>query len=170
VSTGSVGSIEDEGGVHDPDSQPPVEPPPEPKRWHERWSWRILIILVLLVLFAGWRSGTFDHALYNVGLNAKPCARNGFGATFCGQELTEYRERLARGKEEGEAAAQKAKQEGEAASRKIEEASEKAKRESETLEQHASEAQHRSEEALKRSTEEAQRQTEPPATPESGSP
>jgi hypothetical protein len=45
--------------------------------------------VVFLALFALWRFGTFDHALANWGLNAKPCARNGLGATFCGKELEE---------------------------------------------------------------------------------
>jgi hypothetical protein len=159
VPRGPFGRIEDKHGVGEPGYEPPVPPPekPEPppagpKRWHERWSWRILIVLIVFVLFAGWRAGTFDHALVNVGLNAKPCARNGLGATFCGQELTEYRERLAHSKEEGEAA-----------SRKIEEAASKAQRESQQYIQKAQregrEYQQRSEEALKRSTE-AQQQPE----------
>ena len=59
--------------------------------WTER---RIGVALILVIVFVLWRLGTFDHALYNVGLNAKECARNGYGATFCGKELDEYRERL----------------------------------------------------------------------------
>jgi len=50
--------------------------------------------LVLVLLIGGYVSGTFDHVLYNVGLNYKECARNGFGATFCGDELDQYRERV----------------------------------------------------------------------------
>jgi hypothetical protein len=46
-----------------------------------------LLIVGLIVL---WRLGTFDQALVNVGLNAKPCIRNGFGATFCGSAAKEY--------------------------------------------------------------------------------
>ena len=143
--------------------EPPAYEPPEPERkpWHRRWTWRILIALALLVLFTAWRAGTFDHVLYNVGLNAKECARNGFGAVFCGQELTEYRERVARGKEEGEAAQHKIEEASKNAERESQEASKRAERESQ-------EAQHRSEEALKRSTEETERQTEGSATPESG--
>ena len=37
--------------------------------------------------------------------SSQECARNGFGATFCGQELTEYREHLAKAEHEGQAAA-----------------------------------------------------------------
>jgi hypothetical protein len=72
------------------------EPPGLPPRWHRRRLVRVLAVAVVIVLVVAWRSGTFDHVLYNVGLNAKPCARNGFGATFCGQELTEYRKDLER--------------------------------------------------------------------------
>lgn len=59
----------------------------------------VLMALAILVLIALWRGGTFDHALYPIGLNAKECARNGFGAVFCGEELTEYRTRLQDAKE-----------------------------------------------------------------------
>ncbi len=69
---------------------------------------RIVVVAILVIaVVALWGRGTFDHALVNVGLNAKSCARNGFGATFCGQELDEYRERIGRVKREGEAAKQK---------------------------------------------------------------
>ena len=53
----------------------------------------ILVTLVLIVLFA-WTRGTFDHLLVNAGLNYNDCARNGFGATFCGDELKTYQARL----------------------------------------------------------------------------
>lgn len=60
-----------------------------------RLSGKMLIVLVLISLvFTGWTQGTFDHALVNVGLNYNDCARNGFGATFCGDELTEYKQRI----------------------------------------------------------------------------
>lgn len=50
-----------------------------------------LLIVLLIVL---WRMGTFDQALVNVGLNAKPCVKNGFGATFCGSSARSYCENL----------------------------------------------------------------------------
>jgi hypothetical protein len=56
----------------------------------------VLVIAVLIALVVAWRAGTFDHVLYKVGLNAKPCARTGFRGTLCGRELTEYREDLER--------------------------------------------------------------------------
>jgi hypothetical protein len=55
-----------------------------------RWLLAGGIVLVFLL----WRAGNFDHALYNVGLNAKDCARNGLGATFCGRELDHYRQQV----------------------------------------------------------------------------
>ena len=107
--------------------EPPVHDPPEPeqKPWHQRWLWRTLIVVVLLLVIAAWRAGSFDHVLYNVGLNAKECARNGFGAVFCGQELTEYREQIARGKEEGETAEHKIEEAGKTAERESQEAKQK---------------------------------------------
>lgn len=39
-------------------------------------------------------TGRMDHALYPVGLNYHTCARNGFGAVFCGSELTQYESRI----------------------------------------------------------------------------
>jgi Skp family chaperone for outer membrane proteins len=103
---------------------------------------RVLIVLAMLAILGGYFSGSFDHALVNVGLNFKECARNGFGATFCGKELDEYRERIGR-----------VKQENEATQQKIKESSEKAQHESEALQQRASEQQHAAEEQLRRSTE-----------------
>jgi hypothetical protein len=78
----------------------------------------ILIVGVVALLIAGYVSGQFDHPLYSVGLNFNECARNGFGATFCGSELDEYRERIDRAKVHGEEAVGKIKEE--AANRKHE--------------------------------------------------
>lgn len=65
--------------------------PPSPAK--RKWPIAVTA-LVLVLLIGGYVSGTFDHVLYNVGLNYKECARNGFGATFCGDELDQYRERV----------------------------------------------------------------------------
>ncbi len=57
--------------------------------------WRQLLIAVALtIIYLAWHAGTFDRVLYDIGLNAKECAPNGFGAVFCGKELDEYRERI----------------------------------------------------------------------------
>lgn len=55
---------------------------------------RVAVAVVVLALLALWRAGTFDQALVRVGLNAQECARNAFGATFCGDELRDYRRRV----------------------------------------------------------------------------
>ena len=54
----------------------------------------IIIAIIVLFLGASWTSGRLDHALVNIGLNYNDCARNGFGATMCGDELKEYEQRL----------------------------------------------------------------------------
>jgi ribosomal protein L12E/L44/L45/RPP1/RPP2 len=69
--------------------------------WRLLTRWQLLTIVVALLLFAGWRAGTFDRVLSNVGLQAHECRRNGLGATFCGKELDEYRERISRIKQAG---------------------------------------------------------------------
>lgn len=78
--------------MEDYDNEPAPEiASPAQGRWTERRIGVTVLVVVLLVL---WRLGTFDHLLVDVGLNAKECAHNGFGATYCGKELDEYRERL----------------------------------------------------------------------------
>lgn len=49
------------------------------------------IVAVLLILYF---TGRLDHALYPVGLNLNECAKNGYGSVYCGDELTEYREKV----------------------------------------------------------------------------
>jgi len=49
-------------------------------------------IVVTLLIFYGF--GAFDRPLSSIGLNVNECARNGFGQTFCGKELDEYRQRV----------------------------------------------------------------------------
>lgn len=49
---------------------------------------------LFILLVVSWAGGTFDKALVNVGLNAKPCIRNVFGATFCGDEAKQYCQNL----------------------------------------------------------------------------
>ena len=49
--------------------------------------------LVLLLVFQ-WSHGTFDRALYSLGLNAKDCGQNGHGAVFCGDQLKQYHQNL----------------------------------------------------------------------------
>jgi hypothetical protein len=53
-----------------------------------------LLIAVVVIVGALYFTGRMDHALYPLGLNFTTCARNGFGATFCGSELTAYQARF----------------------------------------------------------------------------
>ena len=52
--------------------------------------------LAVCLLLGLYLNGNLDRTLYPVGLNFHECARNGFGATFCGSELDEYRARIER--------------------------------------------------------------------------
>lgn len=118
-------SIESKHGVDESGCIPPEAPEDEdyeeyeePPRWYHLTSFRVVVGLVLIVLFLAWHAGTFDHVLYNVGLNAKPCGRNGFGAVFCGEELTEYNERFENAKREGNEASEKIEHESQEAEAK----------------------------------------------------
>ncbi len=81
----------------------------------------ILVGLAIMVTILLWAAGTFDRLLYPVGLNLHECARNGFGATFCGKELDEYRERISRAKQEGRRAGEEVEQRTKQAGREVEE-------------------------------------------------
>lgn len=150
-------SIESRYGIGEPDYDPPADPPVvvsphEPIRWREqlrRLGRRLVALAIVAVLIIAWQAGTFDHILVNVGLNAEPCARNGFGAVFCGKELEERQAQQEQAKQEGDAAEEKAQQAAEASKREGEELQAKIRRESQ-------EAQSRSEEAIRRSTEETE--------------
>jgi hypothetical protein len=63
--------------------------PPQRRRWAG--------IAVAVTVVFGWLylNGTFDRALYSVGLNWNQCASNAFGATFCGDDLDRYRREVA---------------------------------------------------------------------------
>jgi hypothetical protein len=53
-----------------------------------------LVGVVVAVVATLYFTGRLDYALYPVGLNFHTCARNGFGATFCGSDLTAYENRV----------------------------------------------------------------------------
>ena len=59
----------------------------------------IVVGVAIAALLGLYFTGSLDRPLYSVGLNFHECARNGFGATFCGKELDEYRARIERVKE-----------------------------------------------------------------------
>jgi hypothetical protein len=52
--------------------------------------------------------------------SSEECARNGFGAKFCGQELKEYRERIQQGEREGQALEKKVERDTKEAERQLE--------------------------------------------------
>ena len=60
-----------------------------PSRGRRAWK-PILVAFVIGIAGAYYATGRLDYALYPVGLNLHTCARNGFGATFCGSDLTAY--------------------------------------------------------------------------------
>jgi hypothetical protein len=51
---------------------------------------RMLIGAILGVVLFLYFSGSLDTTLAGVGLNFHPCVKNGYGATFCGQDATNY--------------------------------------------------------------------------------
>jgi len=72
--------------------------PEEAARRASRANRRAVIFVVVMLAVIGlgraWSVGTFDNFLWRVGLNATPCATNGFGATFCGDDLKAYNKRI----------------------------------------------------------------------------
>lgn len=72
---------------------PPAEAPaPAVRRSRPSRFW--LVALLVVAIGGAWTSGSLDHVLVNVGLNYNDCVRNGFGATFCGDEATAYQQRV----------------------------------------------------------------------------
>jgi hypothetical protein len=63
-------------------------------KWHQERKWRLLMAAALLALILIWHAGTLDDALVHVGLNAQPCIKNAYGATFCGNSAQSYCESL----------------------------------------------------------------------------
>jgi hypothetical protein len=57
-------------------------------------GWKVLAVLGGVAVFALYFTGRLDHLLYHVGLNYHDCGENGYGAVFCGDQLTQYREHL----------------------------------------------------------------------------
>lgn len=53
----------------------------------------LVVAAAVCALTVAWQVGTFDRVLHPVGLNVKECARNSYGATFCGEELEAQRGR-----------------------------------------------------------------------------
>ena len=66
----------------------------EPRLQIGRVRLGFLSLLLIGILVGAWQQGTFDKALHHVGLNARDCATNAFGATFCGDDLEAYERRF----------------------------------------------------------------------------
>lgn len=61
------------------------------RRKRNRANWFVAAAVIVGLLYV---LGTFDRALYPVGLNYKACGQNGFGAVFCGDDLEQYKARI----------------------------------------------------------------------------
>jgi hypothetical protein len=68
----------------------------KPRFYDRRYENKKALLLIVLFLLAGYgyTHGVFDNFLWRVGLNYQPCATNGFGATFCGKDLDDYKQRI----------------------------------------------------------------------------
>lgn len=50
----------------------------------------ILAVAAIILLGCAWYRGTFDQALVNVGMNAKPCIQLYYGQTLCGDSAKDF--------------------------------------------------------------------------------
>jgi hypothetical protein len=57
-----------------------------PRKQHVGGGAVVVLVIVGILYF----TGKLDPLLANVGLNFHPCVKNGFGATFCGQDAKNY--------------------------------------------------------------------------------
>src|SRR4029077_12730595 len=62
---------------------------PRSKRFRDNVK-ALLIVAAFCFLVFVWTQNTFDNFLWHIGLNHSQCATNGFGATFCGDDLARY--------------------------------------------------------------------------------
>jgi hypothetical protein len=62
----------------------------------EQTKKRVIVGLLLgvLALMLLWSTGRMDPWLSGVGLNKNECFKNGFGATFCGDDATAYQQQV----------------------------------------------------------------------------
>jgi hypothetical protein len=57
----------------------------------------VVVTLLLAVIAFGlfWETGRMDTFLSQFGLNKNTCVKNGFGATFCGNDAKNYQQNIA---------------------------------------------------------------------------
>lgn len=109
--------------------------------------------VILAALLVGYFTGTFDRALYGVGLNFKECAHNALGVTFCGSELDQEREALYQQRQQAKEREERTHELAEARERKREEEQARIQAEGRAARRHGEEEQA----ALRHSTEESNR-------------
>lgn len=56
--------------------------------------WKIAASVVVAILALMYFTGRLDYLLYPVDLNLHDCGKNGYGAVFCGSDLTAYQNRI----------------------------------------------------------------------------
>jgi hypothetical protein len=54
----------------------------------------VVFLLVVLALVLLWNTGRMDPWLSEIGLNRNDCVKNGFGATFCGDDADAYQQNV----------------------------------------------------------------------------
>jgi hypothetical protein len=72
-----------------------VDLAPEQRVNRQRQNKKAVLIVAVFLAFAFlWTQGMFDLVLCKVHLNYQECGTNGFGATFCGDDLKQYNARI----------------------------------------------------------------------------
>jgi hypothetical protein len=129
--------------------------PPAPEKEH-RYSLGAVLVAIAIVAFGAlvglYFRGNLDRPLYGIGLNYHECARNGLGATFCGDELTQRRTEQQQAERKSNEEQAKLKEESETRERESNERIKRADEESKALQREATEQQ---ETLLRKSQEEA---------------
>jgi len=90
---GAAADAEATGATDPLGSAPTAESGPGETGSSTRVGLGALAVVGAVLVLALWRAGTFDYALVDWGLNAKDCARNDFGAVYCGDELARQQSR-----------------------------------------------------------------------------
>jgi hypothetical protein len=79
-------------GIPKTPRRPDERPPRERRLANPRRT--VVAAAIAVIVAVAWTHGTFDNFLWRVHLNYTTCGQNAFGATFCGDQLKQYQERL----------------------------------------------------------------------------